>query len=343
MPSVSGRQDQHARPYFPAPTRPTARVGPLPSGRVGIRPSFSHRASIVTKDHVRHLALLVCLTFPVLMPGPAQAHLDTHEQIARLTQQIEAGPSQATRASLYLRRGELHRIHGDWSDALADYQRARHLDPARVEVDLSLGRLWLDAGNPAQAAQALERFLAQRPHHVRALVTRAQARMQLDAPLLAAADYTRAIAQFQEPKKPLPGYYLARARALVAAGEAHLHDAIRGLDEGLRRLGNLATLQLYAVELELKQHRHDAALQRLQRVAAQSPRQERWLARRGTILEHSGRPRDALQTYLQALEALEALPPHRRATRAMSDLERRVHTSVSRLSALLNESAQRGR
>jgi hypothetical protein len=75
----------------------------------------------------------------------------------------------------------------------------------------------------------------------------------LDEPLAAAADYSRAIGQFSENVTPLPEYYLERARAFTAAGDATIDAALQGL-------GQLQTLALYDAELEKKRGNYNAAL-----------------------------------------------------------------------------------
>src|SRR2546429_3401664 len=44
---------------------------------------------------------------------------------------------------------------------------------------------------------------------------------------------------------------VGRDRALAAEGGDHLDEALRGLDEGIKRLGPIVTLELYAIDLEL--------------------------------------------------------------------------------------------
>ena len=82
------------------------------------------------------LLLVGILTSPV-----AHAHLGVDEQIRVMDKLIEAKPGEA---SLYLRRGELHRIHRDWSNAEKDYLHARKLDPDLVSVDFCMGRMNLE-------------------------------------------------------------------------------------------------------------------------------------------------------------------------------------------------------
>ena len=106
-----------------------------------------------------------------------------------------------------------------------------------------------------------------------------------------------------------------------------------GLDEGLERLSGPVTLQIYAIDLELTRGHHDAALVRVDRIAATSPRKESWLVRRGEILEQAGRPVEARKAYDDALLAIDGLPASRRWNRAVERLQLQAEEAVVRLRA----------
>lgn len=261
--------------------------------------------------------------------GPIWAHRDLEEQIEVLDKLIEAKPEDA---QLYLRRGELHRLHRDWKRAEADYLTARKLDKDLATVDFCLGRMNLEAGKPGEARQHLDRFLKARPNDSMGHATRARALEQLGHHLAAAEDFTLALARLPEDSHK-PEYYLERARSLVAAGPEHRKRALAGLDEGLEKLGEPVTLQLYAVDLELELKRYDAALTRIDSMAAHSTRQEPWLMRKGAVLEAAGRRVEALRMYKEALSAVRSLPENRRKTRAAQRLENEAVAAVERLEA----------
>jgi predicted negative regulator of RcsB-dependent stress response len=141
----------------------------------------------------------------------------------------------------------------------------------------------------------------------------------------AAEDYSRAIAYSSQPS---PELYLERAQALTAEGGTYLDTALKGLEQGIQKLGPLVTLQLYAIDVELKRKQFDAALKRLDKVAAQSPRKETWLARRGEILQQAGRGEEAREAYRAALKAMDTLPPSRRQVPAMIELEKRLRLAI---------------
>jgi len=267
------------------------------------------------------VALFAC----AVVVASAAGHGPIPEQIAAITKRIEQNPEDAT---LLLRRGELHRVDRAWSAALADYTHAANLDPELSAVQLCLGRMLLEAGWPRSARISLDRFLAEQPDHVSGLVTRARALAELGDGIAAARDYTHALAAIGEKRKPLPEYYLRRARALAGEGPDHLDEALRGLDEGIKRLGPLVTFELYAIELELARKDCDGALARLDAIITQSPRKEKWLTRRGDILEQAGRHEEARAAYTHALTLLQSVSAHRRRARATRELETRLRTLV---------------
>ena len=287
---------------------------------VSARPGRFGRALICAE------ALVLC----AMAPAPAFAHVALERQIEDLTARIAGDPREAT---LYLRRGELHRAHADWDAAAADYGRARAIDPHLDVVDYYAGRMLFESGQPAEATRTLGRFLAKHPDHPGALTIRARALTRLGRQLEAAQDYARAISQYQPPHTPDPDLYLNRAQALVDVGESRIDEAIQGLDEGMSCLGPLVSLGFYAIDLEVRLHRFDAALERLERLAARSPRQESYLMRRGSILEAAGRPEEARRAYEQVLAAIKTLPPERRATGALTNFETTARAALERLGA----------
>ena len=254
---------------------------------------------------------LVALCLSTLTAFP---HGDVHLQITELTQKIAATPDNP---ELYIRRGELYRLHRLWDAALADFETARTLPKAPETLDLSFGRLYVDAGWPETGRAVLTRFLKTHPDYGEAYVLRGRALVQLDLPLNAAGDFSAAI---KASGMPRPELYIQRAQALTQAGPDHWVEALEGLDEGIEKLGPLVTLQLPAIEIELKRQSYDKALARLETVAAQSPRKESWLKRRGDILQLADRQAEAIRAYKEALRAIESLPPARRNVPAIQEL-----------------------
>lgn len=257
-----------------------------------------------------------------LFPNGAGAHGDMHERIAEAARQIENEPD---RADLYFKRAELHRFHEEWDASLADFEQARSLDPQLPLLNLARARMLLEAGWPSSARMAVGDFLQAHPGYPEGLLVRARALAVEGQRLAAAADYSLAIERIS---KPGPEIFLERARLLAAEGGEHLTAAVAGLDEGMRRLGSLVTLQLYAIELELERGDLDAALTRVDAQAARSARKESWLVRRGDILRQAGRLAEAKAAYVEAIAAIESLPAGLRGVPMTAQLEARVRDIV---------------
>ena len=267
------------------------------------------------------LAVGICIW---LAASPASyGHGPAHEQIAALSGEIENNPRDPV---LYLKRGELHRAHQEWDAAQADFDTAGALNPNLAPLDYLRGRLYHEAGWNLSARVALDRFLARNTNSVEALITRARTLVKLGQPLAAAGDYARALTVMAEP---VPEVYIERSQALAAAGDAHLDAAVRCLDEGIRKLGPLVTLELFAIDLEVKRKNFDAALRRVDTVSGRLPRKETWLAKRGEILQQAGRTQEAKAAFQASLAAINALPPARRNVPAMIELQRRLQESLA--------------
>jgi tetratricopeptide (TPR) repeat protein len=131
--------------------------------------------------------------------------------------------------------------------------------------------------------------------------------------------------------EPEPELFLERAQLLVAEGR--WIQALRGLDEGVRRLGPLVTLQTSALDIELSRTNYDGALSRVQTIIDAMPRTEGWLVRRGEIEMQAGRTSAAQKSFNAALAAIDALPPRLRAGQAMVELCARVESLVKQTNA----------
>lgn len=255
--------------------------------------------------------------------SPASAHGDLHEQIRLVTAQLRKDPKNA---GLYHKRGEMHRAHAEYRAAFADYDRAEKLDAKLDVVLLSRGRALLETERFADARRMLTRFLEREPGHGIALQLRARAGAGLHTPTgheQAEADFRAAIAATPEPT---PDLFLERSENLVVAG--HASEAIEVLEEGLTKLPGVITLQMAALDLELRLQRFDAALARIDRLLAETSRKEALLARKAEILEQAGRPADATRAREDALQAIEALPPNKRALESTLQLEHALRTSA---------------
>lgn len=250
----------------------------------------------------------------MIVAASAAAHGDLHERIDAATRAIAAAPDDA---SLVMRRAELRRMHGELDEALADYTRAAELGVAGARLELGRGTVLAELGHLAAAIAALDRALQLEPDSVDALVRRARVRLRTGE--AATDDYDRAIERLDRPR---PDLYVERARALRSLGR--IDAALAGLEEGMRRLGPLASLAGTALELERDARRWDAALARVDTMLVAAERKETLLVERGELLAAAGRDDDARAAFDAAADAIRALPAHLRTAPAVRSLETRV-------------------
>jgi len=268
-------------------------------------------------------AVRVCfIVFAVVIgvPAAANAHGDLHDQIESTSQRIKENPRDA---GLYLRRGQLYSLHGEVEAALADFAQASTLNPGLALVELCKGETFYQSGKYAEAKQCLDRFLEAEPDHANGHAVRARTLVRLGNPMAASEDFTKAITGIAKPE-----FYIERAQALASDKVQNIEKAVAGLDEGIRRMGPIFTLQYHALELEIKGKHFDQALKRVDEILTNSMRKERWFAKRAEILELAGRPEEARADYARAWQAFQRLPTGRKTEPAMIDLEARLRKAL---------------
>ncbi|MFN2378239.1 MAG: tetratricopeptide repeat protein [Candidatus Binatia bacterium] len=259
----------------------------------------------------------------------ALAHEDPDLQVDEVTRSLALRPDDA---ALRLRRADLHRLRGDWSAAVADLQEARRLDPELALVDFTLAQVLFGADNPNPALDAVDRFLVRRPEHGAAHLLKARILARLGSSAQAVEEFSRGIALSKgQGKGGQPDDYLERARLQACSGNSRdgISAAIRGLDVGAAELGGAVTLQLRAVELEIRREHWDEALARLAVLEAKAHRKEQWMARRAEVLALAGRRDEARQAATAALAAIDALPAHQRDSRTTAALASGLRRQLS--------------
>jgi tetratricopeptide (TPR) repeat protein len=244
---------------------------------------------------VTSLMLLVCLE-------PMFAHDEPYHRINEITIKIESNPRNP---DLYIERGELYRLTSQLDLALSDFDRLSLLDPDNETVNYHCGRLLFEAGQYQAARIALDQFVSVYPDQLQGLMVRARVLRKLKQPLLAVQDYSYALSLVSYPA---PVLIVEQAEALVEVGEPFVDLAIQSLNEAIQKHGPLILLESCAIELELGHGHYDAALARIDRILQGMTRKEKWLLRRGEILEKAGRIEEARAAYEDALKALASLP-----------------------------------
>lgn len=111
---------------------------------------------------------------------------DWDRAAALLEQVVSESPNRATAvealATVKINQGERAMDAGDTNGAMADFERARNLDPSTFTHDLELGVLYLSAHRYEDARAALDRVPPTDPEYPMALFKRAQVSVLLHEP-----------------------------------------------------------------------------------------------------------------------------------------------------------------
>ena len=270
-----------------------------------------------TKLSVLHCVL--CLF--AFLPLTGHTHEDLLLRVKGVTEQMS---TNGTTAELLLLRAELYRAHQDWDLALKDYDAAAPSLTNSPALEFGRAQTLAGCGKLSKARAAFDNLLQRHPDNAAALLGRARVLAQLDHLALAIADYTRAFTNLTNPR---PEDYLERAR--IQAAESGADAAVKGLDEGLARMGWTVTLQRAALDYDLERGNTDGALTRLESILTRSNRKESWLTLRAEILQKAGRTQDAREAFQAALKAIIDLPPRLATSENTVKLRARIEAALA--------------
>lgn len=310
---------------------------PQPKARVGVQASACSPAThcstrnklklelqpadkIVRAPFVAALPLRILCLFALLLLQ-CLAHEDLLLRVKGVTEQMS---TNGITAELLLLRAELYRAHQDWDLALKDYDAAAPGLTNSPAVDFGRAQALAGGGKLSKARKAFDELLDRNPNNAAALLGRARVLAQLDHLAPAIADYTRAFTNLTNPR---PEDYLERAR--LQAAESGAESAVKGLDEGLARMGWTVTLQRTALDYELERGNTDGALARLESILTRSNRKESWLTLRAEILQTAGRTQDAREAFQAALKAIIDLPPRLATSENTVKLRARIEAALA--------------
>ena len=288
------------------------------------RPAAAGITALLLYAQLAQLAQLALLALLALSGAvvPVSAHEADSVMIADITSRLSASRSPAHALVL---RAEYHRASEEWDAAEHDLDDAAALDPALRELDRCRAALALDRGRPAQAREAISRYLARVPDDGVARWLEARAEWALGSAQAAAIAMDRAL-ELQTRVTPEQIMWRATLADSLESGAA----ALLQLERGLVRLPDSAPLQLRAAELEVRLGRLDAALDRTRRMA-QVGGDAPWLAeRRGDWLFAAGQPLEAGIEWTDALQRLQARAAEHPPSLADRSRMRRLRESLDR-------------
>jgi len=269
---------------------------------------------------VRWLAVMLVVGSLLLAPVVVSAHAGIDELMREANEEVRLHPADA---QVRLQHARVLQLARQWDAALAELDIAAIRGADADEVGAVRASILLDAGRAQAALQELDRVIARRPEAYALRFERGRVLLALGRTEDAAREFGRAIAGMPEPQ---PEHVIARRDALLALGRRE--EAVAALDEGMKRVGRVASLQLPAVDLEVELGRYDAALARLDELLMHGAANPIWVARRGEILARAGKTAAARAEYQRALALLAARPSARRV-KAFDDLKRRLEIELA--------------
>lgn len=238
------------------------------------------------------------------------AHGSFHEMMDELAIEMAARPQDST---LYVRRTQLYLEHGEWKAALTDIERAERLGSDTASLDLLRAQALTLGGLNTQAEALLSDFLKDHSEHGFAHLVHARVLAKLEQFEESLKAYRIALRRTADPE---PDLYLEIAQALTA--QKLDAEAAETLQLGIARRGNVPSLVLKAMELEIAHAKYDEALARMDVMAQQAPRPEPWMARRAALLQQAGRAQDARAAWTTLRDRILGLPNLERGSHAMS-------------------------
>ncbi|MEO5712282.1 MAG: tetratricopeptide repeat protein, partial [Luteolibacter sp.] len=169
------------------------------------------------------------------------------------------------------------------------------------------------SGRLTEARSSIDEHIIRFPDHGRGYSSRARVLLKLGLQEEALADYRTALSKTPDAE---PDLVQEAAMAMAAAG--HDEEAIALLDSGLKRLGEIPSLMLKALEFEVKAGRFDSALSRAEAMKKSAPRPEPWMAKRAELLAQAGRNEESRSDWQALAVHLENLPNLERGSNSMS-------------------------
>ena len=250
---------------------------------VQVEDHFWERESYFVASFSLHLILGICFIIgmtPMLFVDRVLAHSDVDPEIMEISAQLADQPGNVT---LLLKRGQLYRFNGKFSDSLRDLEQAWKLNPDNRNVALERCRTLVALGFESEAEEALDQYLQGEVggSRVTAVVERAYLYERTGRPKLAIADFSEALQHY-----PTIELYLARGHLQEKLG---LFDvAVAGYQEGLNRLQQASILRRELIRIKIAQGHYPETLPLIDEELSLAPVKTEWYLRRADVLAAMG-------------------------------------------------------
>lgn len=248
------------------------------------------------------LAAIACV-FPFIFGTNAQGHGAHDELVSECLEMLESSPNDPT---IRHRLAIAYVHHGDWELALIELDK---LVDSKADTRLTRAQALILGGRHDQARGLLDAILEKSSENSQALLERARVFAALKKPTESLTDYRTAM---NLTSLPDPAFCLEMAEVL--ATQNLTAEALAVIQKGLTTNGDVPTLLLRAMEMEIAAGKYDAALTRLSVLEKQAPRLEPWMARRAELLAQAGRTEEARAAWTVLKQHISSLPNLQRGT-----------------------------
>jgi tetratricopeptide (TPR) repeat protein len=276
---------------------------------------------------------VVLCVFAILMGAAcSRGEDDIAEAMEAVNRQLQATPNNP---QLLLQRAHLLTLGKKFDQALSDMDQAHRITPL-PEIEREKARVYFAAGWYETGLEHANRHVQKFPNDPDGYMWRGRLNAQLGRVVEAGADLGTAIQQRAQPTLEM---YMERAQILTTEDGAYLNEALSTLNDGIKRIGSVVTLEGAALEVELRQQNYDGALARVNRLVEKMPRKDNWLARKGDVLVQAGRLEEARVAYQEALDVIAKLPQRQRVQPSTQNLENQLKTLLATTTDLAGQAA----
>lgn len=259
----------------------------------------------------------------LLLVGTPQARAHGTHSSLMATIDARLAESQAD-GGLWYQRAVLEFEHEDFAAAAGDFAKAEKLAPGKYAVLWWQGRIFDATGKTNEAKAAMDLYLAKNPDHWGALASRARVLMKLGEADAALADFRASLVNCPDAQ---PDLVQEVAQAFASHGQ--VEEAVGILERGLKRIGQVPSLQLKLLEIEVRAARYDSALSRIGGYQNAATRKEPWMEKRAIILAQAGKTVESQTAWRTLISHLKFLPPAERDSHSMILLSERARQALA--------------
>lgn len=252
--------------------------------------------------------------------GFSEGHGSYHAVVSKLERTLARNPDDAATRFLL---AKAHAEHEEWKLCLDELDRIEALAPGEFETGWLRGVSFRQGGMNERAKEELDRFLKDHAEHPEALYERARVAHASGDARSAAADSVRSLSL-------APG---ASAERWIFAADRLEDDerpdeAVRLLDDGLKRHDEDPLLLRRALSLDIALGRWDSGLVRIEKLGKVAPKPEPSMAERAELLSRAGRKEASLDAWRALLDHLGRLPALDRGTPLNRELSTRARAAL---------------